>query len=195
MIKLNVIKIFFKGIIKKIKRVDMGYEFPEFKVEEIVKICKVVEEATTDGKRNLPPPTAEVFSKTENCIIQESDQCRQKHVKLCANSLTNNKDKIIGFEANLGTEYFSTSELTKDVEKTRTAAAGTLSRYWDEWIAEDREVSNFAKENKFKICYIETMPNMLDAQKLYLKFGFKYIYFPMGNTGHFACPIWMIKSL
>ena len=25
--------------------------------------------------------------------------------------------------------------------------------------------------------------------------GFKYIYFPMGNTGHFACPIWMIKSL
>ena len=54
---------------------------------------------------------------------------------------------------------------------------------------------NFAKENKFKTCYIETMPNMLDAQKLYLKFGFKYIYFPMGNTGHFACPIWMIKSL
>ena len=54
---------------------------------------------------------------------------------------------------------------------------------------------NFAKENKFKTCYIETMPNMLDAQKLYLKFGFKYIDSPMGNTGHFACPIWMIKSL
>ena len=54
---------------------------------------------------------------------------------------------------------------------------------------------NFAKENKFKICYIETMPNMLDAQKLYLKFGFEYIDSPMGNTGHFACPIWMIKSL
>jgi len=53
----------------------------------------------------------------------------------------------------------------------------------------------FAKENKFKLCYIETMPNMLDAQKLYLKYGFEYINFPMGNTGHSACPIWMTKSL
>ena len=54
---------------------------------------------------------------------------------------------------------------------------------------------NFAKQNKFKVCYIETMPNMLGAQKLYLKYGFEYIYSPMGNTGHYACPIWMIKSL
>jgi len=53
----------------------------------------------------------------------------------------------------------------------------------------------FAKENKFKLCYIETMPNMLDAQKLYLKYGFEYINSPMGNTGHSACPIWMTKSL
>ena len=53
----------------------------------------------------------------------------------------------------------------------------------------------FAKENKFKLCYIETMPNMLDAQKLYLKYGFEYINSPMGNTGHTACPIWLIKSL
>ena len=53
----------------------------------------------------------------------------------------------------------------------------------------------FAKENNFKLCYIETMPNMLDAQKLYLKYGFEYINFPMGNTGHSACPIWMTKSL
>ena len=53
----------------------------------------------------------------------------------------------------------------------------------------------FAKENKFKLCYIETMPNMLDAQKLYLKYGFEYINSPMGNTGHTACPIWLTKSL
>ena len=126
---------------------NLGYVFPEFKVEEIVKDCQVEENATTDGKRNLPPPTAEVFSKTENCVIQKSDQCRQKHVKLCANSLTNNKDKIIGYEANLGTEYFSTAELTKDVKKTEAAAVGKLSRDWDDYVAEDREVSNFAKEN------------------------------------------------
>ena len=54
---------------------------------------------------------------------------------------------------------------------------------------------NFAKENKFNLCYIETMPNMLDAQMLYLKYGFEYINYPMGDTGHSACPIWMIKPL
>lgn len=54
---------------------------------------------------------------------------------------------------------------------------------------------DFAKANQFKHCYIETMPNMEAAQKLYLKTGFTFIYHAMGDTGHSSCPIWMIKSL
>ena len=54
---------------------------------------------------------------------------------------------------------------------------------------------NFAIKSNFKKCYIETMPNMINAQKLYLKKGFKYIDGPLGNTGHTACPVWMIKTL
>ena len=54
---------------------------------------------------------------------------------------------------------------------------------------------NFAVESNFKKCYIETMPNMLNAQKLYLRKGFNYINNPLGNTGHTACPIWMLKNL
>ena len=54
---------------------------------------------------------------------------------------------------------------------------------------------NFAVESNYKKCYIETMPNMVDAQKLYIKKGFKYINNPLGNTGHTACPIWMLKNL
>ena len=42
----------------------------------------------------------------------------------------------------------------------------------------------FARKVKFEKCYIETMPNMIDAQKLYIKKGFKYIDKPLGNTGH-----------
>ncbi len=53
----------------------------------------------------------------------------------------------------------------------------------------------FAKEQKFDLCYIETMPNMLDAQSLYKKVGFEYIEHSMGNTGHSSCPVWMTKSL
>lgn len=52
-----------------------------------------------------------------------------------------------------------------------------------------------AKEFGYKKCYLETMPYMEAAQKLYLKSGFEYISSPMGNTGHTSCPVWMIKEL
>ncbi|WP_338645899.1 GNAT family N-acetyltransferase [Flavobacterium sp. KS-LB2] len=52
-----------------------------------------------------------------------------------------------------------------------------------------------AKDFGFEKCYLETMPFMLDAQKLYKKVGFEYICSPMGSTGHTSCPIWMLKDL
>ncbi|MGS2739611.1 GNAT family N-acetyltransferase [Sinomicrobium sp. M5D2P17] len=52
-----------------------------------------------------------------------------------------------------------------------------------------------AKEYGYEQCYLETMPYMEAAQKLYLKSGFKYIDAPMGNTGHCSCPVWMLKDL
>ncbi len=50
-----------------------------------------------------------------------------------------------------------------------------------------------AQEFGFDACYLETMPYMEDAQKLYTKFGFEYIEAPLGNTGHYSCPVWMLK--
>lgn len=52
-----------------------------------------------------------------------------------------------------------------------------------------------AKDFGFENCYLETMPYMLDAQKLYKKVGFEYIDAPMGCTGHTSCPVWMLKKL
>ncbi|MDI1255018.1 MAG: GNAT family N-acetyltransferase [Flavobacterium sp.] len=52
-----------------------------------------------------------------------------------------------------------------------------------------------AKSFGYEKCYLETMPNMLAAQSLYKKSGFDYICSPMGNTGHNACPVWMLKDL
>lgn len=54
---------------------------------------------------------------------------------------------------------------------------------------------NAATDFGFEQCYLETMPYMKDAQKLYKKSGFEYIDAPMGNTGHFSCPVWMLKTL
>ncbi len=52
-----------------------------------------------------------------------------------------------------------------------------------------------AKSFGYEKCYLETMPYMISAQKLYKKFGFENIDAPIGNTGHTSCPVWMIKNL
>lgn len=54
---------------------------------------------------------------------------------------------------------------------------------------------NRAKEYGFEKVYIETMPYMKAAQKLYQKSGFEYIDAPLGDTGHYSCPVYMLKSL
>ena len=52
-----------------------------------------------------------------------------------------------------------------------------------------------AKEFGFKKCYLETLPYMEDARKLYRKVGFKDLDAPMGDTGHYSCNLWMLKDL
>lgn len=52
-----------------------------------------------------------------------------------------------------------------------------------------------ARNFDFEKCYIETMPFMHAAQKLYIRSGFKYLEAPLGNTGHSSCPVWMLKEL
>lgn len=47
----------------------------------------------------------------------------------------------------------------------------------------------------FVQCYLETMPYMKAAQKLYARSGFDYIEGPMGNTGHYSCPVHMLMDL
>lgn len=54
------------------------------------------------------------------------------------------------------------------------------------------KVLNFARENNYKKIYIETMPELTQAMKVYEKFGFKYLHGPMGSTGHTGCSVWML---
>ena len=58
-----------------------------------------------------------------------------------------------------------------------------------------RQCLDFAREKDFQLCYLETLPYMKAAQKLYRKVGFDYIDGPMGNTGHTSCNVWLTKSL
>ena len=52
-----------------------------------------------------------------------------------------------------------------------------------------------AKEMSYKKIYLETMPEFKQALKVYEKFGFDYLKGPMGNSGHWGCGMWMLKSL
>lgn len=52
-----------------------------------------------------------------------------------------------------------------------------------------------AKEMGFVNMYIETLPELKKAISVYEKFGFNYLDKPLGNTGHFGCSVWMLKSL
>ena len=54
---------------------------------------------------------------------------------------------------------------------------------------------HFAKISGFHYVYIETMPELEQAMRVYEKFGFVYLNGPMGNTGHTGCSKWMLKRV
>lgn len=53
----------------------------------------------------------------------------------------------------------------------------------------------FAKGYGYLQVYIETMPELRKAVSIYKKFGFEYLNGPLGNSGHFGCDVWMLKTL
>ena len=54
---------------------------------------------------------------------------------------------------------------------------------------------DFANGEGYSNIYLESMPELKKALKIYEKFGFEYLTGPLGNTGHFGCGSWMRKKL
>lgn len=52
-----------------------------------------------------------------------------------------------------------------------------------------------AKEFGYTSVYLETMPELTSAIQLYERVGFELLNHSLGNSGHFACNIWMLKNL
>lgn len=53
----------------------------------------------------------------------------------------------------------------------------------------------FAKEQGYKKVYLETMEELKNAVNMYERSGFSLLPGALGNTGHFACTIRMIKEI
>ncbi len=52
----------------------------------------------------------------------------------------------------------------------------------------------FAKTH-YEKCYIETLKNMVAANKFYQKYGFSYLDKPLISSDHYSCDTWLIKEL
>lgn len=52
-----------------------------------------------------------------------------------------------------------------------------------------------ARKLGYKKMYLETMPELKAALKVYARYGFEYLDKQMGNSGHTGCKLWMIKAL
>ncbi len=57
------------------------------------------------------------------------------------------------------------------------------------------EVVKTAKAFGYQQLYLESMPELEKAVSIYINAGFTHLDAPMGNSGHFACNIWMLKEL
>ena len=52
-----------------------------------------------------------------------------------------------------------------------------------------------AKTFGYTHIYLESLPAFSKAIGLYTKAGFNLLSAPMGNSGHFGCNIWMLKTM
>ncbi|MGV3538785.1 MAG: GNAT family N-acetyltransferase [Rufibacter sp.] len=52
-----------------------------------------------------------------------------------------------------------------------------------------------ARELGYRQLYLESFPELAKAVRLYEKLGFTPLPHALGNSGHYACTIWMVKDL
>ncbi|WP_192821108.1 GNAT family N-acetyltransferase [Rufibacter sp. LB8] len=57
------------------------------------------------------------------------------------------------------------------------------------------ESLQMAKIMGYRQLYLESFPELGQAVGMYEKAGFKFLDEPRGNSGHFACTIWMLVDL
>jgi putative acetyltransferase len=57
------------------------------------------------------------------------------------------------------------------------------------------EAINWARSRGHSHVYLETLNELATAVGLYEKLGFEKLMAPLGDSGHHACDIWMLKAL
>lgn len=80
------------------------------------------------------------------------------------------------------------AELAKIYLSAKSRGKGIGKTLMDECIA-------YAKAEGYTHLYLESFPSLKEAIHLYEKVGFKRVDERLGNSGHFACDVWMVLEL
>ena len=159
----------------------MDVTFRKIRQEDNKIICQIIREAMSEFGGNRPG-TAYYDADTEKMF--EAFQGER-----AAYFVAEMNGKIVGGG---GTKHLANTdkniaELQKVYLLKKTRGLGVGKKIVELCI-------DFAKQNGYEAIYLETFPNMLQAQKLYKKLGFEYIDEAIGYTGHNTNEIWMLKK-
>ena len=90
----------------------MSYTFTNVNVRQIEDKINLKENATNDGKNNLPRSTSETFSNCESEAIISADEFRNSQVSKAVEYLNSIKGKVI--DSGKHDELMKTSEIYKN---------------------------------------------------------------------------------
>lgn len=143
-----ILKNLINSIKKYLRKNRMSYEFKSTKVKTIEDKINLKNQATTDGKNNLPRTDSETFSNCENEAIVSSDEIRNEEIENSVSYLNSIKNKIIDSTAKLGQQHFYIDNFKNRIQQTLTSAEGRLSNLKSSFNIHNNEVRNFKFENK-----------------------------------------------
>lgn len=154
----------------------------EIQPEDNFQVAKVIR--TVLEEFNVPKVGTAYADPELDCMFETYQKDRSAYLVI------ENENKIIGCAgiAPLANGPSDVCELQKMYFLPETRGLGLGAQMMEACLQK-------AKDFGFTKCYLETMPYMEAAQKLYKKSGFEYLDEPMGCTGHSSCPVWMIKTL
>ena len=159
-----------------------GIKLRTIQKEDNVQLAQIIRDTLTEFKANKPGTV--YYDETTDQLFE----LFQKPGSIYYVALMD--DEIVGGGGIYPSDGLpnGTCELVKMYLLPEARGIGLGKRIIEECLA-------FAKENSYTQVYIESMPELENALKVYEKFGFKYISAPLGNTGHHGCEKWMLRSL
>ena len=159
-----------------------GIKLRTIQKEDNVQLAQIIRDTLTEFKANKPGTV--YYDETTDQLFE----LFQKPGSIYYVALMD--DELVGGGGIYPSDGLpnGTCELVKMYLLPEARGIGLGKRIIEECLA-------FAKENGYTQVYIESMPELENALKVYEKFGFKYISAPLGNTGHHGCEKWMLRSL